>query len=235
MHYAKVKCDRYQESWVRHIPERRDFWKQGYIRNMMKLKTGGFSDSEYNTKEYYEAEAKSYLEAWEKYPLDDRHMIQNQVLNGQCVLWEGEVNQERLREGDNLFIPNIEKYLEIKRVELHQDGTIVYYVEYKKVFNDTVEIERLKCVEEWFTTDYGQHSTFEELKKYKNAISEDHRSRLTTIKDFEDFENNTNALDTRPKIATNSKEDKNTEILSIIVGVIFIGMVSILFALGLSK
>lgn len=165
MHYAIVKCERVQKEW--YYKKKDSYWKDDVYKGLNKYIE---EESDYMKKVYLESlgRAESY---WREEIENRLGTYVNHIKNGQCILWEGEVNQERLRITDNLYIPKLDKYLEINKVETTPDGKITYYVNYTKVFYDTSEKSRLKSIEEWMTNEYQEVDKFEELKEYKDIPS----------------------------------------------------------------
>lgn len=173
MHYAIVKCERVQVKWEHRKRKKDNFWKKHCYEYLDKL----LNDNKYNI--YTWDSLKNAEENWDKYS-NDRELYNGWIKNGQCTLWEGEVNQERLRIKDNLYIPSLEIYLEIKKVEVNPNGEIFYYVEYDKEFYDTVEKSRLKAIEEWIKNSYSEIEKFEDLNSYKETKTQ---SRI----DYEEY------------------------------------------------
>lgn len=202
-HYAIVKCDRYQETWSF---AKRDwdsshhgdsFWPTTYLGEVSRLenkKYFPYVKARRETKEDLIEKIRGTEKHWREEVYERSYSFhkefsfgQEKIKNGTCVLWEGEVNLSRLREGDSLFIPTIEKYLRINKVELNPDGKIFYYVDYKKLFYDTVEQDRLKAVNKFIDEMYGNIESFEDMKQYRY-------DRNSYIEYFEKITGETNLL-----------------------------------------
>lgn len=265
-HYAIVKCDRYQETWSF---AKRDwdssyhgdsFWPTMYLREVHQLKNKEYFPyikSRRQTKENLISTIKSTERHWREDVCKKSYLFHKEfsfgksnIKNGTCVLWEGEVNLSRLREGDNLFIPTIEKYLLINKVELNPDGKIFYYVDYKKIFHDTVEQDRIKAVDRFIDEMYGDVESFEEMKQYRH-------DRNSYVARFEEITGETNlliknllqedhAMITKPKESTvdnsaqsnneltlEEKPDKQWEKTSMFILIGGIVVLTLLFLIGL--
>jgi len=161
-HYAIVKCDRYQVGW-KNKSIGFQYFKEAYLNSKDELNSL-LSDNYFYHK--YEIWAQEYCERWLE-AIKNSKLYGTLILNGECILWEGDVNQERLRVGDNLYIPSIKTYLPINEVRLKADGEVVYYVNYHKKFYDTAEQDRQSAINDWFLNHFEGLDTFEELQQYQ--------------------------------------------------------------------
>lgn len=164
MHYAVVKCEREEIMWK-------------YYDNRIKIKL--YRDKTYeelkviSEKQIRDEDVSPYYSTYAnlkdkwKYAIDSHGIKFRRYKNGLCVLWEGNVNQERLRASDYLYIPTVKKHLRIDKVETNPDGSIVYYVNYIKLFNETGEESRLKAIEDWLSAEYPEVKKFSDMNKYK--------------------------------------------------------------------
>lgn len=180
-HYAIVKCDRYQTEWFyktrkehrdqygyRHLAYVNDtFDEDYYMKSVMRFIGKDFN--KWTTKEEVEQEIKDRKESWSRDLKEDYYGRKN-ILNGLCVLWSGEINLERLRVGDSLYIESVEEYLLIKKVDLNPNGEIVYYVDHQEYFDDTLEASRLKMVDQFISKNYPDVDQFSDMLKYKDDI-----------------------------------------------------------------
>ena len=108
-----------------------------------------------------------YLENWES--CTQEHYIGKKTYkNGLHTIWEGMIKLERLRVSDMLYIPTLEEYKEIKKVEVNPSGEIVYHIDHIEIFKTSYERSRVKSVEEWFESFYPNYSSYDELKQHKN-------------------------------------------------------------------
>lgn len=195
-HYAIVKCERVQKIWKYN---KNSSYYDRYLRHGWNKNDSANLFIKYNTniikedfdhtwgqdEKYYQERIDLLLRSWEN-EFIDRKVEEDAVRNGQCILWEGEVEQERLRVDDNIFIPTVGKYLPITKVELSPNGEIVYYVEYTKYFDDTKEKFRLQAVEDWIDGEFGSHiESYEELKQYKDSLTEQRQLYQNALEEVE--------------------------------------------------
>lgn len=241
MHYAVVKCERVQVEWFYRGKCDNSYWKDSSYKYLMKyIKANeSFSKSHYQSSLYdYE---KHWMERIEQNKVE-RYFREEYIKNGQCNLWEGEVNQERLRITDKLYIPNIEEYLSITDVETTPDGKITYYVKYIKRFYDTHEQSRLKQIEKWIDSEYPDSDSFEDLKVYKDVSNEDREDYEKYLKYKEELLNGNSNGNTQLKTSKVGKniylkksednvEDEKWENVTVIGGIVFLTLFCILLML----
>jgi len=169
-HYAIVKCERVElEAYYNNTTKWHDYWKNEATEALEALEKGEYNKNIYSyfSKSSWEERLLSYLDSW-KSNTQEHYIGKTSHKNGLYTIWEGLVNQERLRVSDTLYIPNLEEYKEIKKVELKPSGEIVYYIDHVETFKTTYETSRVKAVEKWFEDFYPNYISYNELKEHKD-------------------------------------------------------------------